>query len=78
MRYREIRFKGRKFLLIKGAIATKRQYEYGLRSFAHLYENGEIWRLGKKIGTKKDVEYLGLVEANPRIFLGLYNMLGWT
>ena len=52
-----IKFKGNKYLLIGGptgwAIATRKQYENFLPSYAHLYTNGDILMYGKKIGTYK-------------------------
>lgn len=77
MKYREIKFKGKKFILVGGAIATKHQYKHGLPSFAHLQDNGEIWRYHKLIGTKKDIKYLGWVEVKPNVLEGMMNMLNW-
>ena len=54
----KIKFQGKEYFLINGAIATKKQYENFLPSYAHLFENGEILRYGKQIGSKDDIEYL--------------------
>lgn len=58
---RKVWFKGEEYFLIgKGdnvAIATKEQYENGLCSFAHLKPNGNIYRFGEIIGTKKDLDF---------------------
>ena len=70
----EIRFKGRKYLLIKGAIATKKQYESGKPSYAHLHDNGIISRFGNDIGTKKDIVYTGRqIKVQPTM-VGMLNM----
>ena len=58
-----IKFKGRKYLLIGnlkigGAIATKKQFENFFPSFAHLYANGEIKRYGDVIGKIEDLEII--------------------
>ena len=63
MKEQQIEFKGKKYLLINGAIATKKQYENGLPSYAHLYEDGNISQYGKIIGTEKDIKYLKKVAT---------------
>lgn len=64
---KKIRFQGQEFFLIGGAIATKEQYENGKCSYAHLMPNGEILRFGVQIGSRKDIEFLGEEELNPRL-----------
>jgi len=58
-----IKFKGKKFLLIgdltDGAIATKEQYESFETSYAHLCADGKVKRFHKIIGTKDDIKVLG-------------------
>ncbi len=55
-----IRFKGRDYVLVGtletgGPIATKRQYENGLMSFADLAPDGVIRRYRKIIGKREDI-----------------------
>lgn len=62
IRVRPIRFRGRRYLLIGtkkygAAIATKRQYENGPNSYAHLFPNGHVVRYGYKIGTVKGISF---------------------
>lgn len=60
--HKQIRLHGVIYRLIgtaeDGAIATDEQYEAGEMSYAHLYPNGEVWRFGQRIGTRKDWEIL--------------------
>ncbi len=56
----KIKFKGKRYFLIGdmetgGAIATKKQYEAGECSYAHLYPDGSINRFGEIIGTKDEI-----------------------
>ncbi len=81
----KIRFKGQEFLLVsgnqeEGAIATEYQYSNGLCSYAHLYKNGEVHRYREVIGTKKDIEFLELIEEpeiNDNAFHNLFSHSSW-
>lgn len=53
-----IRFQGQKFVLVEGAIAYEEDYEEFRPSYAHLFEDGNIKRFGKIIGTKADIEFI--------------------
>ncbi len=63
MKAQQTEFKGKKYILIGGSIATRKQYKNGLPSYAHLYKDGNIYRDGKIIGTKKDIKYLKKVPT---------------
>lgn len=67
-KYPKLKFQGRIFILVgsktgdenmNGAIATKEEYLSGRINFAHLNESGTITRYHEKIGTIKDIEWLG-------------------
>ncbi len=45
-------------LLIGGAIAFQEDYEDFRESYAHLAEDGNIYRYGEIIGTKEDIKLL--------------------
>lgn len=72
MRFQEIRFKGKKYLLIsdnesEGAIATKQQFENGLPSYAHL-KQGNVHRFNEKIGTVSDITFTGnWIAVSPKV-----------
>ena len=90
MKFRQIIFKNEEYLLIAGkndldgAIATKEQYENGVPSFAHLFEDGKIKRYGEIIGTIEDIVFTGEeiepevnVNAVPNVMLGFANPMAW-
>lgn len=58
----QIKFKGKLFLLVgdknNGAICTIHQFENFLPSYAHLFLDGNILRFQKKIGEKKDIQFV--------------------
>ena len=75
---REIKFKDKTYLLIgtkEGAITTKRQYENGFCSYAHLYENGSVKRFNKIIGTIKDIKFRRKIKDIMPKSGAFYNML---
>lgn len=61
---RWIRFQGKKYVKIGGAIATQDAFESGECSYAHLFSDGKIRRHGDVIGTESDIEDLGPYEAD--------------
>lgn len=75
-----IKFKGQEFLVAIDAITTKEAYENGQISFAHIYDDRGVFRFGKKIGEKSDVEYTDKyeeVDPTPEAFGNLMgNFLG--
>lgn len=79
-----ITFQGKDYLLLGdlitgGPIATKKQYENGHASHAHLYLNGEVKRFGKVIGDVSQIEVTG--ETTTRIkataFDALLTHISW-
>ena len=64
-----------------GAIATKRQYENGELSFAHLMADGEIKRFNRVIGRREDIKIIGEADlsqkdgALERVFDRIENMM---
>ncbi len=46
----------------EGPIVTQYDYEHGKCSYAHLYSDGTIMRFHHKIGTREDIEVLGVYE----------------
>jgi len=71
--FQRIRFQGREFLLIGGdTIATEEAYCNGFMSHAHLFEDGTIKQLGRKIGTREDIEILGPLDHEPEINRGAF------
>lgn len=69
---KKIKFKNKIYLLVGdmekgGAIATKKQYQNGYMSFAHLFPEGNIKRFGKIIGTREDVQDMGKIKIQPKI-----------
>lgn len=64
MSMRRIRFKGKRYLLVGGAIATDHQYRNGLCSYAHL-SDGIVWRFRQQIGTAADIQDLGPANVQP-------------
>lgn len=65
-----IRFQGEEFLLIGnleegGAVATVEQFENGVCSHAHLFEDGLVMRLGEQIGSVLDIEVIGEYDPKP-------------
>lgn len=62
----EIRFNGLAFIITgtdkHGPIATKKQYQNGECSYAHLYPDGRIVQFNKQIGTVEDIEFGEIVE----------------
>lgn len=55
---KKIRFQNTDMLLIGGAIAFQEDYEDFRESYAHLAEDGNIYRYGEIIGTKEDIKLL--------------------
>lgn len=59
-KFKKIMFKKKEYLLFDGGeIGTVESVENLEFPYAHLFENGNIMRLGKKIGTKADIQFLG-------------------
>ncbi len=57
---RKIIFKGQKYILIgetDGPVTKEEDYIHGRPSYAHLYPNGELNRLGEVIGNVDDIEF---------------------
>ena len=59
----KVRFQDQDFLLLGdltegGPLATPEQYQHGQCSYAHLFEDGQIRRFGKIIGTRADLTVL--------------------
>jgi hypothetical protein len=54
----KVRFQGKEYIFVDGAITTKEAYLNFDESYAHLYEDGAIRRYGQQIGTKEDLEFL--------------------
>jgi len=79
----KIKFKGRIYFIPGGSIdeggpiATKKQYENGLMSYAHLYPNGEIKRVGAIIGKREDIKLIGEEELKPtgKAFSNVFNRI---
>lgn len=65
-----IKFKGKDYVFVAGAIATEEQYKNCMESYAHLFDDGIILRHGKEIGTKEDIEFLDEVEDSELITEG--------
>ena len=73
-KFRQYEFNGNTFISVGGALATIEQYESGLASYAHLFDDGSIKRFGDIIGHKKDLKFTGWVEAHPKV--GIFEMMG--
>lgn len=59
---RNVKFQGKDYLLIgvdDGPIVTREDYEADKISFAVLYPDGNIVRLGRRIGSRADLEFVG-------------------
>lgn len=67
----QIKFKGKLFLLVDykndGAICTIHQFENFLPSYAHLFPDGNILRYQKKIGEKKDIQFIKEIPDKYRL-----------
>lgn len=59
----KIRFEGKEWVLVGGAITTPEAYRNFAPSYAHLFDDGRIVRWGKQIGARADIEFLG--DADP-------------
>ena len=57
-RHTQIRFKGKEWILVDGAITTPGDFASFECSYAHIMDDGRIMRFGKQIGCKADIEYL--------------------
>ncbi len=60
----DVKFKGKAGLILVGnvekggVLATREQYEQNEESFAHLFADGTVKRLGKQIGTVDDIVFV--------------------
>jgi len=75
-----IKFKGKNYVLIEGALTTKEAYKNGRASYAHLFEDGKVRRFGEVIGSKEDIEFSGLkveIEPSPEGIFSLLMGIGW-
>ena len=76
-----IKFKGKQYLFVgesldeSAPIATKKQYQNGLCSYAHYYPNEGISRFGIKIGECSDIQVLKDVEVKPNLPKAFFNIL---
>ena len=78
MRFRNIRFLGKNWLLVgetSGAITTVESYSHGICSFAHLHENGTISRYGILIGLREDIVF-GDEATEPKLSDDVFENLG--
>ena len=61
--YPRVRFQGKEWILVGGAITTEQLYRDFEESFAHIF--GEvILRHGEEIGAEADLEHIGTVEIS--------------
>ena len=62
----DITLKGEPYILVgdkhDGAITTRERFANFDESVAHLYSDGNVYRLGAPIGTRDDIVFIGLVE----------------
>ena len=79
-----IKFNNQEYILLGtleegGAIATREQWENGLCSFAHLFEDGKIMRFGEEIGSREDIQVIGKYTDNskPNALLGILFDQSW-
>ena len=86
---RRIRLFGNDYILIGdlengGPIATEEQYSNFECSFAHLKQDGNIYRFGEIIGTRDDIELSNIavdVEKKAgmdKVFTAMLDPLGWA
>lgn len=54
-----IRFQGKEWVTVMGAICTPQMFANFETSYAHIYPDGHISRFGVQIGTVDDVVVLG-------------------
>lgn len=68
----EIRFRGEQYLLLPGGSIVASDWK-GEIGFAHLYDDGEIWRLNVQIGRIDDLELGDMVslEVTPDLLAGI-------
>lgn len=69
MKHPTIRFQGRDFILIGsleggGPIATVEQYTAGEVSYAHLQDDGTVWRHQQQIGTVEEITVTGETDVH--------------
>ena len=58
-----VKFQGREYVLVNGAIATVEAFEAGEASYAHLCPDGVIRRFNQPIGVEADLEIGGEYEC---------------
>jgi len=86
---RRIKLFGEDYILIGnlkdgGPIATEEQYSNFECSFAHLKPDGNIWRFGRIIGTKDDIQVSNIaVEVEKKasmedVFSAILNPVAWA
>lgn len=66
MKEQQIKFQGKVYLLVEGAITPQKDHENGVLSYAHLFDSGDIKRFNKVIGHKDDIEFLGMVDVDVK------------
>lgn len=62
-RAQEIRFRGEHYLLLPGGAIVPPNWQ-GEIGFAHLYDNGEVWRFNVQIGRIDDLELGDMVNID--------------
>jgi hypothetical protein len=82
----KIRFKGEEYIIVGGdletggAVATREQYRNFDPSYAHYFvdgpDAGKVMRYGTEIGTKEDIEVIGVDDTEVENLSG-YDDPGW-